>query len=130
MGGQIMNATIVSASTDIKALRMIRFRLRPPPGLIFHFDCAGQYASEAFHFHVAVAGMIGLINPKGDCWGTAVIETLFGFRNVGRLHATQGCRSPMAFETQEACQGKKACRMTILCVGDKAIGLQQKPRFR
>ena len=118
----------------IDALRMAWFRRRPAPGLVFHSDRGGQYASHDFQKQLAAYGMKGSMSRKGDCWDNAVTETLFGslkierlygmrfatrraakdevmdwmqFYNSKRLHSTLGYLSPMAYEKKWTRDEKK-----------------------
>jgi putative transposase len=115
----------MGAQLVVDALRMAWFRRKPAPGLIFHSDRGGQYASKAFAEPLEVFAMRPSMSRKGDCWDNAVAESLFGslkteslhrhdFRtrraacdeimawtasyNHTRLHSTLGYLSPMAYE--------------------------------
>jgi putative transposase len=126
----------MQASLVTDALRMAWFRRRPAPRLILHSDRGSPYCSHAFQDALASHGMRSSMSRKGDCWGNAPTESLWGSLKVGRLygkkfatqrramdevidwltfynhrrlHPTLGYVSPMRFEANcHAGQAKKA----------------------
>jgi transposase InsO family protein len=68
------------------ALRMAWFRRRPESGLIVHSDRGSQYCSHEFQNLLKQYGMASSMSRKGDCWGNAPTESLWGSLKVARLH--------------------------------------------
>ncbi len=92
-----------------------------PPGVLFHSDRGGQYASGEFAKTLAAHGFVPSMSRKGNCWDNAVAESFFatlkneeatgvyatraaayaaiaryihGFYNPVRLHSALGYLSP------------------------------------
>lgn len=74
--GWAMRDTL-EADVVLSALAMARAARRPAPGLIFHSDRGGQYASHACREALARAGMVASMSRKGDCFDNAVAESFF-----------------------------------------------------
>ena len=68
------------------ALRMAWFRRRPQAGLIFQSDRGSRYCSAQFQAMLAGDGMLSSMSRKGNCWGNAPTESLWGSLKLGRLH--------------------------------------------
>jgi len=101
---------------------------KPAPGLIFHSDRGGQYASADFQKALTVHGMVASMSGKGNCYDNAPAESWFAalkvecvdgvryksrdlarsclfdyieiFYNRQRLHSSLGYHSPLAYEQQ------------------------------
>jgi putative transposase len=52
----------------LSALRMAREARQPAPGLIFHSDRGGQYASAAYGAELTAHGMLASMSGKGNCY--------------------------------------------------------------
>jgi transposase InsO family protein len=68
------------------ALRMAWFRRHLAPGLILHSDRGSRYCSHEFWNALKGCGMRSSMSRKGDCWGNAATESLWGSLKVARLH--------------------------------------------
>ena len=78
----------MTSSIVIDALRMAWFKRHPGKhtGLMFHSDRGSQYASGAFRDVLKEYGINSSMSRRGNCWGNACSETLFGSLKVERLH--------------------------------------------
>ena len=59
------------------ALRMARFRRRPPPGVLHHSDRGSQYCSHDYQQLLRGYGMTASMSRKGNCWDNAPMESFF-----------------------------------------------------
>lgn len=50
------------------ALRIAIQQRQPAPGLIVHFDCGSQYASDQYEALLAKHGFVCSMSRKGNCW--------------------------------------------------------------
>jgi putative transposase len=116
----------ITSELVIRALNQAIWKRKPAPGLIFHSDRGGQYASDAFRIILARHGIVQSMSNKGDCYDNAVAESFFhtlkteyvyfesfrtrmqaqsgifeyieAFYNPTRRHSTLGNMSPQQFE--------------------------------
>jgi putative transposase len=115
----------LKADITIKALKMAIFNRKPLPGLIFHSDRGGQYASDEFRGLLSAHGIIPSMSRAKNCWDNAVAESFFHtlkselpaisfvsrkearitifdyieiFYNKKRIHSSIGFLSPVEFE--------------------------------
>lgn len=116
----------MTAELAIRALRQAVWNRRPAPGLIFHSDRGGQYASDAFRKVLTKRGLVQSMSARGDCYDNAFAKSFFHtlkteyiysesfktraraqngiFKYIGvfynriRLHSTLGNMSPQAFK--------------------------------
>jgi transposase InsO family protein len=58
-------------------------------GMIVHSDCGSQYGSSLFQNTLRVYDTRSSMNRRGNCWGNAPTENLWGSLKVARLHAGQ-----------------------------------------
>ena len=120
----------ITSELVIRALNQAVSKRKPAPGLIFHSDRGGQYASDALRWVLTRHGIIQSMSAKGDCYDNAVAESFFHslkteyvyfenfrtraqaqsgifeyievFYNRVRRHSTLGNLSPLAFEQAKA----------------------------
>jgi len=78
----------INSKLVMDALRMVVWRRRPGPGLIFHSDRGSQYCSDDFQEMLDTHKMISSMSRKGDCWDNAVAESFFGSLKTERLYLT------------------------------------------
>ncbi len=79
----------ITAELACRALDMAWYSRLPAPGLIFHSDRGGQYASHSYADLLAGHGIKASMSRKGNCWDNARPETLFGSLKVERLHGME-----------------------------------------
>ena len=110
------------------ALQMALWRRRMPKGVIVHSDRGSRYCSKLYQALLAKHDLICSMSGKGNCYGNACAESFFhSFKvelihgecfdtreamrravfeyievdyNRTRRHSTNGCISPLAFETK------------------------------
>jgi transposase InsO family protein len=70
----------ITAELAFRALDMAWYSRSPAAGLIFHSDRGSQYASQCCTDLLVGHGMNASMSRKGNCWGNACSETLFGCR--------------------------------------------------
>jgi transposase InsO family protein len=74
----------MQSSLVIDVLKMVWFRRRPEPGLIFYPDRGSQHCSHAFQNTLAEYGMpYTSMSRKANCWDNALVESLRGSLKVG-----------------------------------------------
>jgi putative transposase len=125
--GWSMN-TQITADLVENALRMALYERQPAPGLLYHSDRGGQYASEQVRQILAANHIAVSMSRTGNCYDNAVMESFFstlkcewvhhqdyktrteasrdifdyiaGFYNNARRHSTLGYLSPNEFEAK------------------------------
>ena len=74
------------AELVVDALKMARWRRRPPPGqTVVHSDRGAQYTSWAFGHRLRAAGLLGSMGRVGAALDNAMIESFFGTLQVELL---------------------------------------------
>ena len=71
--GSRMTKELVSA-----ALTLALAQKRPKEGLILHSDRGSQYCSHDYQRQVALAGLLGSMSRKGNCYDNAPMESFWG----------------------------------------------------
>jgi putative transposase len=120
----------MKADIIMEATKMALKTRNPPPGLIFHSDCGGQYKAKKFRRLLKRRGIRQSMTFAGNCYDNATAESFFGtlktelvhrlkfetreqakaaifeyievFYNRFRLHSSIGYQSPVEFEKNVA----------------------------
>jgi transposase InsO family protein len=69
--------TRLDHSLTLRPLRHALRVRRPAPGLIHHSDRGVQYAATAYRELLAAHGAVSSMSRPGNCWDTAVAESVF-----------------------------------------------------
>lgn len=92
---QVLGYSLAARMTDtlvMQAFENAWSRFPVGPGVIFHSDRGGQYASQAFRSRLQGLGFVLSMSRRANCWDNAVAESFFSTlknEEVPRSYPTQ-----------------------------------------